>query len=112
MNKDNYKKVQWARKTLQLPEEATLNEIKRSYKKLSLKYHPDRCPHSRKNECKEKFQEITRAYEIIMDYCEGYKYSFKKESLEENDPQMRYRQHIKRFYGDWFASMGDGNDKS
>ncbi len=39
--------------------------IKAAYRKLALKYHPDRNPGDR--EAEEKFKEITRAYEVLCD---------------------------------------------
>jgi len=96
------KEITWARKTLKLGDEATLKEIRSAYRKLSLRYHPDRCPENRKDKCKEKFQDITRAYEMIMDYCAGYRYSFKDDDVEENNPDREYREHMERFYDDWW----------
>lgn len=40
-------------------------EIKSAYRKLAMKYHPDRNPGDTKAE--EKFKEITKAYEVLID---------------------------------------------
>jgi molecular chaperone DnaJ len=40
-------------------------EIKKSYRKLAMKYHPDRNPDNK--EAEEKFKEIQKAYEILSD---------------------------------------------
>ena len=45
--------------------EATADEIKRSYRKLALKYHPDRNPDD--SESEEKFKEAAEAYSILID---------------------------------------------
>jgi molecular chaperone DnaJ len=45
---------------------ATEDEIKRSYRRLALKYHPDRNPENHK-EAEEKFKEICEAYEVLSD---------------------------------------------
>jgi DnaJ-class molecular chaperone len=51
--------------TLGISEKATDDEIKKSYRKLSLQYHPDR----NNNDPKfvEKFQKISEAYETLSD---------------------------------------------
>ncbi len=51
---------------LGVPRNATPEEIKKAYKRLALKYHPDRNPQNKK-EAEEKFREISEAYEVLMD---------------------------------------------
>lgn len=43
---------------------ATDDEIKKAYRKLAMKYHPDHCKDS---DAKEKFSEISEAYENLSD---------------------------------------------
>lgn len=45
--------------------DATENHIKKAYRKLAMKYHPDRNPGDK--EAEEKFKEATEAYEILAD---------------------------------------------
>lgn len=45
--------------------DASLDEIKKAYRKLALKYHPDRNPGDK--EAEEKFKEATEAYEVLRD---------------------------------------------
>ncbi len=47
--------------------DATQEEIKRAYRKLVLKYHPDRVPPEKKKEAEEKFKEISEAYDVLSD---------------------------------------------
>lgn len=44
---------------------ATDDEIKRAYRKLAMKYHPDRNPGDKESE--ERFKEVKLAYEILSD---------------------------------------------
>ncbi len=46
---------------------ATLDEIKRAYRELALRFHPDRVPHEQKKEAEEKFKEISEAYAVLSD---------------------------------------------
>ena len=52
-------------KTLGIERNASDNEIKKAYRKLAVKYHPDKNPGDSKAE--EKFKEISAAFEILKD---------------------------------------------
>jgi len=45
--------------------DATTEEVKKAYRKLALKYHPDRNEGSKKAEA--QFKEVTEAYEVLRD---------------------------------------------
>lgn len=49
---------------LNLTEEASEDQIKKSYRKLALKYHPDK---NESEDAKEKFQEISYAYKYLTE---------------------------------------------
>ncbi|KAG5992351.1 hypothetical protein E4U43_003805 [Claviceps pusilla] len=58
---------------LELPRDADVNDIKKQFRKLALKYHPDRNP-GREQEVNAKFQIIQAAHEILSDPAEKAKY--------------------------------------
>lgn len=51
---------------------ATTDEIKTAYRKLAMKYHPDRNPDNKAAE--EKFKEATEAYEVLSDSSKRTQY--------------------------------------
>jgi molecular chaperone DnaJ len=51
---------------LGVPKTATVDEIKSSYRKAALKWHPDRNPEN-KHEAEIKFRECTEAYSVLSD---------------------------------------------
>jgi hypothetical protein len=48
-----------------IPDGATFDDMKSQYKKLSLKYHPDKCKHMEKSECERIFKEINNEYQDL-----------------------------------------------
>jgi molecular chaperone DnaJ len=52
-------------KTLGVKKDATEDEIKKAYRKLARKYHPDRNPDDK--EAEEKFKEISAAHDVLAD---------------------------------------------
>ena len=49
-------------------------EIKRAYRRLALRHHPDVCPPSRRAESTELFLELRRAYETLSDPARRVRY--------------------------------------
>jgi hypothetical protein len=83
----NFEVVDEARKTLGLPEKASVEEIKACYRRLSLAHHPDRNPDDPRAE--ERFRNVIQAYEILEAYCENSPrleekriYSFARDDVE------------------------------
>merc|ERR1719411_1068065 len=60
INSDNFYKV------LGVKKDATDNEIKKAYRKLAMKWHPDRNPKN-KDAAEANFKKISAAYEVLSD---------------------------------------------
>lgn len=46
---------------------ASIDEIKKSYREMAMKYHPDRVAPDQKKEAEEKFKGISEAYAVLSD---------------------------------------------
>jgi curved DNA-binding protein len=78
-------------KILGVPRGASDDEIKKSYRKLAMKYHPDRNPGNK--EAEDKFKEINEANEVLSD----------------SKKRARYDQ-LGDSYSQWQQRGGDANN--
>ena len=83
------------------------NTIKKAYKKLSLKWHPDR---NQSDEATSKFQEISEAYAVLSDSKKRDLYDrFGKEGLDNAGVDIDPQDIFKNFFGNNMGfSMGGG----
>ncbi|KAF2874337.1 hypothetical protein BDV95DRAFT_487818 [Massariosphaeria phaeospora] len=73
---------------LGLETEATADEVKKAYRKLALKHHPDKAQDSDKEAANKKFQEIAFAYAVLSDDRRRKRYDLTgstAETLEDDD---------------------------
>ena len=82
---------------------ASAEEIKKAYRKLALKYHPDRNPDNK--EAEEKFKEAAEAYEILSDDEKRSRYD--QFGFAGVDPNYGAGQGG---YGGGFGGFGDFGD--
>lgn len=90
-----FERIDRARRLLGLGEEASLGEIKRTYRELAKKFHPDKQKGDQK-----KMQEINQAYKDLLNYCERYRYPLSKERIKKEDRQSKLEE---RFKDDWLT---------
>lgn len=92
---------------LGVPRDAAPETIKKAYRKLALKHHPDKNPGDKKAE--EKFKEITEAYAVLSDAEKRKQY----DQFGESGFHQRFSQEdIYRGFdvGDIFREFGFGTD--
>ena len=86
---------------LGVEKDATEEQIRKAYKKLAIKWHPDKNPDNRK-QAEEKFKEIGEAYSVLSDPKKRKEYdhggfSFEDFGFDDGfDPMEIFRSFFKR----------------
>ena len=86
-------------KILGVEKKASQEEIKKAYRKLAVKLHPDKNPGDKKSE--EKFKEINEAYDVLGDAEKRKKY----DNLGDNW-QQQYQQGNPNDFNNAYARQG------
>lgn len=99
---------------LGVPRNATKEDIKKAYRELVKKYHPDLNPNNKK-EAEEKFKEISEAYEVLMDDEKRARYDqYGEEGLNFQGgfdwSQFHHFNDIEDLFGDLFSQFGFGRN--
>ena len=99
---------------LGVKKEATADEIRKAYKKLAIKWHPDKNPDN-KEEAENKFKEISEAYSVLSDPEKKKEYdnrdtaNFQGFEFNSNfDPFTVFQDFFKHSNG--FGDMGFDDD--
>lgn len=100
-NRKNYYEI------LEVPSEATHDDIKKSYRRLSLLHHPDKNANS--PESKNKFQEICEAYEILGNLENKMRYDSENQVMFHgtNDLPIELQQLFENMFH--MNNFGDGD---
>ncbi|MCV9929941.1 J domain-containing protein [Flavobacterium sp. LS1R49] len=108
-------------KTLGITKSATEAEIKKAYRKLARKYHPDLNPNDK--EAEHKFKEINEANEVLSNpenrkkydkYGKDWKHAeeFEKAGYDPNQQQRSRQQQSNSDYSDYSGGDFSGSDFS
>ena len=96
----DFYQISEARQLLGLGETATLKQVKRAYRMVANRYHPDKCKEPSKADCEEMMKKVNEAYKLIMKYLTDYSYSFLQEDVERTYPDDEYLRKYKYRWAD------------
>ena len=94
-------------KILGVSRSASQKEIKSAYRKLALKYHPDKAQDIDKEEAESMFQDIGEAYEVLSDAELRAKYD-RGEPVFENQGGGQHHADPFQFFNQQFHQSGGG----
>jgi len=105
---------------LEIPETSSIDEIKKSYRRLSMIYHPDK--NKNNPEATSKFQKISEAYETLGDIDKKREYDAMKNNpfikMMNVNPNGGFQNPMEDLFANLFAGMpfahmqSFGNDQS
>ena len=94
---------------LELQDNASDEEVKKAYKKLAIKYHPDKQANKsseEKEEAEKKFKIIAEAYEILTNKDKYRQNNFNLNNARRVNPQEIFNQIFKNMDIGNFANTG------
>ncbi len=88
MNTDPYAKLSEALEILELPRFVTKEDIRKQYRFLAKKAHPD------VGGDVERMEKLNEAYRLLMQYIEEFRYTFDEDEISRQFPGV---DHATRF---------------
>lgn len=96
---------------LGISKNATQEEIKKAYRNLAFKYHPDRNPDNK--EAEEKFKKISEAYDVLGDEKKRAEYDrFGLAGSSYNSENSYYQNNYQNYYQQQSYSNPFGSEDS
>ena len=104
-NKDFYKILGLTEEDKKLPNDEFEKVLKKKYRELSIKYHPDRNPGNK--EAEEKFKEINEANDVLSDPQKRQEYDFGNSGIDFNgfNPFGGFADHFSDMMGGFNFGM-------
>ncbi|KAJ6245616.1 DNAj [Anaeramoeba flamelloides] len=100
--------------TLGISPNSSLEEIRKAYKRLAIKYHPDKVQGKNKKDALEKFKEFQIAYQTLKSYSNGGLIldNSTNNSVTSNKTKMdqNFGSNPKSFQNDFYSGLGNNND--
>lgn len=96
---------------LELKQEASADEIKKSYRRLAMKFHPDRNSGDKKSE--DNFKRINEAYITLSDYQKKKDYDFSlslSNNFSKENSSFKNSESFNNSFEDIFKNFGVKND--
>jgi len=81
--------IKEALETLGLPSLISKDDIKKQYRHLAKRYHPDKGGDS------EEMERISHAYTLLMEYIEQFRYTFDEDEINRQFPGADYAKRFK-----------------
>ncbi|XP_022073540.1 dnaJ homolog subfamily B member 9-like [Acanthochromis polyacanthus] len=92
--------------TLNVEPTATDSQIKKSFRKLAMKYHPDK---NKSTDAEKTFREIAEAYTVLSNKDKRKLYdSVGHEAFLNNDPDDEQEMSFSFSFSDFFSDFDDG----
>ena len=90
-------------KILELEFKADILAVKKAYRRLALKHHPDK---NNETNAAQKFIDLTEAYEVLRDVVKKREYdvlfqTYNRANIQEQNSEKNYQQTYQRKQQEW-----------
>jgi len=87
---ESIEKIEAALQRLDLPTLVTKEDIKRRYRQLARRYHPDL-----NADTATQMEEINQAYTLLMEYIASFRYTFDADEIARQYPGVKHAETFK-----------------